>query len=388
MPKPTIYVVPGILSSALAVVNPAKIAFSGTARDYGDILYWLINNVWPNPVALHTDGFRQLQMAPNGKDPAFPTEYPAVVPTDLVVGLYSFMIKTLWPIGNVVPFPYDWRLSNTTAATALAAAAAALPKGTDVYFVAHSMGGLVSRKAWQLLVNENLGGIVKRIVTLGTPHYGSYGSPQAMFGAGAIFDFCIALAGFGVFNVPPSIRSQLIDCLQSCWACMELFPWRTPGSPDPWKQTSPLVWNLAWYGKYATTLQQAALDSAATFQADMPADEPAGLVACVVGIGQPTASGDQANFGDPNQASWIQPTGNGDGQVETWSALYPVGAPALYVPVDHSWLCVDNRVLSALPGILLNGITENINPGGVALPPGEAIPPIGSQSYPFVRPDP
>ncbi|MEU9251745.1 hypothetical protein AB0D66_07875 [Streptomyces sp. NPDC048270] len=98
--------------------------------------------------------------------------------TDLLVWLErSFSLS---PGANLVPFPYDWRLScrynaerlRRTVARALERWRASAPERADarVVFICHSMGGLVARH-----YVERLGGheVTRRLITLGTPHRGS-----------------------------------------------------------------------------------------------------------------------------------------------------------------------------------------------------------------------
>jgi pimeloyl-ACP methyl ester carboxylesterase len=75
---------------------------------------------------------------------------------------------------DVLFFPYDWRLSNASAATSLAIA---INNSYDeVILVAHSMGGLVASKYLaNSSVNRNK---VDKLITLGTPYTGT---PQLIY---------------------------------------------------------------------------------------------------------------------------------------------------------------------------------------------------------------
>lgn len=81
---------------------------------------------------------------------------------------------------NVLAFAYDWRLSNEhNAALLRAAILARFPDASSapdrrVCIIAHSMGGLVAR-----FLIEQLGGstLVRRLLTVGTPHLGA---PEAL----------------------------------------------------------------------------------------------------------------------------------------------------------------------------------------------------------------
>jgi hypothetical protein len=81
--------------------------------------------------------------------------------------------------GNLLIFPYDWRLSNILSASKLAETASreldrwrkhTQNPGAKLVFICHSMGGLIAR--WFL---EVLGGreITRQLITIGTPYQGS-----------------------------------------------------------------------------------------------------------------------------------------------------------------------------------------------------------------------
>lgn len=95
---------------------------------------------------------------------------------------YDRLAKAMTAIGfregvNLLPFPYDWRLSNRYNARLLARRAGELldrrretHPDAQVVLVAHSMGGLIAR--W-FVEHEGGAEITRRIVTLGTPYRGA-----------------------------------------------------------------------------------------------------------------------------------------------------------------------------------------------------------------------
>ncbi|MEU3777491.1 hypothetical protein AB0F11_30715 [Streptomyces sp. NPDC032472] len=103
-------------------------------------------------------------------------------PVDGYTDLLTWLERnfTVSPGENLLPFPYDWRLSCRYNAQRLGAALArALPRwqasaperrDARVVLLCHSMGGLIARH-WV----ERLGGheVTRRVITLGTPHRGS-----------------------------------------------------------------------------------------------------------------------------------------------------------------------------------------------------------------------
>ena len=78
--------------------------------------------------------------------------------------------------GEVVEFPYDWRMDLTSQVEALANKIAGSDPGC-VHIVAHSMGGLLAKAfLTQDPANESK---VRRVIFIGTPHFGA---PKAILG--------------------------------------------------------------------------------------------------------------------------------------------------------------------------------------------------------------
>lgn len=102
-----------------------------------------------------------------------------------ILSPYDLFLRQLGPLADVLPFSYDWRLSNSVNALNLEKAILAkwwpslreeeveriLPDDR-VTLVAHSMGGLVSRN---FLESPHRKGphLVKHLITAGTPHDGA-----------------------------------------------------------------------------------------------------------------------------------------------------------------------------------------------------------------------
>lgn len=117
--------------------------------------------------------------------------------------------------GQLITFPYDWRLSNRHAAEKLATVARdALRRwrkssGADrakLWLVCHSMGGLVAR-----YFCEELGGSedTRAILTMGTPHRGSVRALEALVNG----------LSYGPLSVTKLVRS-----LPSVYELLPLFP--------------------------------------------------------------------------------------------------------------------------------------------------------------------
>ena len=124
-------------------------------------------------------------------------------------------------IGNLIEFPYDWRLSNQLNGQRLAGQVVPVldrwrkttgnPKAKFI-FICHSMGGLVARYFLEVLKGREL---TNKLITIGTPYQGSINALEAL--ANGLF---LGLGPIGV-SVDSLVRSfpsvyQLLptyDCL-------------------------------------------------------------------------------------------------------------------------------------------------------------------------------
>ncbi|WP_459751406.1 esterase/lipase family protein [Streptomyces sennicomposti] len=186
-----VVVVPGIMGSELLDTST------------GDVVWGLANSRWLTRAWLTRSGLAPLQLTPD----ELAGHYGRVVaPRLLRTPVWSPFLngfepyhKLLRTIGNtvahpeaVLTFPYDWRLPVATHARALATAArehltrwrahpaqaAARAHAVDqrearLVFIAHSMGGLVTRAALSLGGDGDLADDTRGVMTLGTPYQGS-----------------------------------------------------------------------------------------------------------------------------------------------------------------------------------------------------------------------
>jgi pimeloyl-ACP methyl ester carboxylesterase len=151
-PERCVYFVPGLMGSQLSVAR---------ARPQPDNLLWL------DPGDIQR-GNLALLAVPGG---------PLLVSGPV---LYSYLpLKfALQAAGYTVRcFAYDWRLGIVEMGAALAARLSSESAG-EINLVAHSMGGLLARSA----LRSESGRRVRRLITLGTPHGGSFAPVQAVRG--------------------------------------------------------------------------------------------------------------------------------------------------------------------------------------------------------------
>ena len=88
--------------------------------------------------------------------------------------------------GNLLEFPYDWRLSNQLNAQRLSEAVTPVldrwrqtTKNTEakLIFICHSMGGLVARYFLEVLGGHEL---TSKLITIGTPYQGSVNALETL----------------------------------------------------------------------------------------------------------------------------------------------------------------------------------------------------------------
>ena len=127
--------------------------------------------------------------------------------------------------GNLIEFPYDWRLSNVVSARRLAATAVpALERWREqsgnreakLVLVCHSMGGLVAR--WFL---EVMGGweLTRWLITVGTPYQGALNALETLVNG--------LSHGLGPFRMN---LTELVRSFPSAYELLPTYPCFDPGS--------------------------------------------------------------------------------------------------------------------------------------------------------------
>lgn len=146
-----------------------------------------VDRVWINFLRLIDGRIGDLELTPAGEParPGFHVRTASVHSKTYVPLLME--LDTRW---NVRPFPFDWREDVDKSATRLDAEIKAFGAGEPVHLVAHSMGGLVSRRfaqrfpeTWRAMDDTSGAGRGGRLVMLGTPNRGSFAIPLTLSGA-------------------------------------------------------------------------------------------------------------------------------------------------------------------------------------------------------------
>lgn len=196
-----IVLVPGFMASQIRFTQPPRFRQS--------ILAWI-----------DLDGVlggndRYLPFTEDGLTPEVQAPYPLALGA-LADGTYNRLrhhLEVTYP--KVTTWAHDWRLRSTSNAADLAAfLQTIISQGDEPAIVAHSRGGLVAAGAYTLLKNAGQSAAIKRVVTLGTPFLGSFGSVAGVKG----MDWIATLLSYGLAG------AQLYRELPLLTALWVLFP--------------------------------------------------------------------------------------------------------------------------------------------------------------------
>lgn len=291
-----------------------------------------------------------LRLAPDGVSPGMP-DGEACLPGGPLPAYYETARATL--AGQlagegyqVIPWGWDWRMRTAAAGRRLAADIRQYSTNlSPATIVAHSLGGLVARAAWFELGLTGEQALVRRIITLGTPHWGSYGIVGAWSGDSEQIRQLVSLtsAAFVIQTatviVPftkPWNYYQLTQ-LSGTWpASYETMPCldSPPAAADP--QRAALYESGNWPTKVGISAGEL-MQVKNVFQAWLrsPASvPPSWVLTTVAGEGMPTY--DRLLF--PNDLGTVPALGTtdrGDGQVTIDSALID-GSAQLVVAAAHT----------------------------------------------------
>ncbi len=306
-----VYILPGIMGTQLGAARAAP-----TPADL----------LWLDPQDIIQGGLERLRLPDSG----------SLRPLGAIPYSYLPLQLRLRAAGYTVTMhDYDWRTDLGAPARALAARLAA-ESAPEIAIIAHSMGGLIGRRAMALPGFER----VRRFITLGVPHHGSFGAVQAIRGTYPVVRRLAALdrvhdaesLATRVFSTFPSIH-QLLPTL-SLHPAGDLF------ESGHWPQSGPQP--------VAELLREAR----AFIEALPPCDE---RCIAICGTHQRTVVGLKLAGDDFH----YEVSDEGDGTVAIDSAQLS-GRDNYYVRCEHSALPRSVSVARALIDLLRRGRTRRL----------------------------
>lgn len=329
------YLVPGILGSELYLQS-----LSG-------------RRIWLSYVSLALNGFEQLRLDGAGLNPADRNQ-ARLVPGPPLERYYGqcveYLKKGLEPHGfKVVPWGYDWRLDLLTNGNHLAQEIYSNQDNrTDpCSIVGHSMGGLVARIAWRQLVKVRCESYCRRIVTVGTPHFGSWSAAQLLIGTERILHQVGAVANNLALNFwapnPETVAGSWIQTyaasVAATWPSVyQLLP-ALHGSAFDRDPSRELYYGLGGYPDLPWVKQAHLDDAKNTWQPILadPSSRPPPLVLRCAGSDAYVTANDtrkEAN-GAVVRGAWT--AGRGDSVVTAENSTLP-GASLFTAPAAHQEL--------------------------------------------------
>ena len=297
--------------------------------------------LWLNPLLILEGNSRYLDLNQDGTSDGSPMVH--AVPLSLEKLTYLKMAVKLRRESLLFEFPYDWRLRIEKNAEYLAAAIETWADGDKAMqftLVGHSMGGLVARA----LVNgdrDRARKRIKRVITLGTPHFGA---------AGAVSDIMLGnrmMAIASALNDNNDMRRMLStfpSVFQLLPAPPDLFP-HDRHYPVNFDVYSEQAWRMA-------SIRQEYLDGGKRLHELLAGDDHPVPTVQIAGCHLDTIVDIERQFesGDKPKLNIIrEKTGSdsGDATVPLWSARLP-GAAMYYVQEVHRDLPKNGDVIDAV----------------------------------------
>lgn len=371
--RKNVVVVPGFMGSSLF-----------WERSFGDS-----SLIWADVPTLLLRGPDDMQLKFPGPGPGPLSRGQLVSSGQVDGGPYPALMDALRNDGYAPLFwDYDWRLSVQASANALADFLVRIIKGENYWIMAHSMGGLVARLAFEKLRVEGHTTGFQRIVHLGVPHGGSYSAVTPINGdvSGASWTYLVAvlcqlpkLAAAKLLG-GSSVYDRFLQVLATWPALYELMP----SEFGPWQGKDANIGRLDTLADFtvnnpnvlATYLSQG-VSVRATLNSILSNPQPPQI--CVVGVETDTPTltpGPGLSLKDFVNYGW---TSNGDGVVTLERGTLP-GVPVVKVKGEHRQLPVVSGVRLALPQLL-----EGTWPGISTLP--DPIPAPSNFAGPRAKPE-
>jgi hypothetical protein len=250
----------------------------------------------------------------------------------------------------VMPVAFDWRLDIDVSAKRLDEEIRKWSQGEPVHIVAHSMGGLVSRRfiqrfgaTWAEMKGPD--GMQKggRLVMLGTPNRGSFAIPFVLTGAEKVVRM------LATFDLKHDMR-ELLDIINTFPGSYQMLP-----SPlVPVNDDRLRLFESGTWGGFP--VPQKYLDLGRSFQQELHPVVDADRLVYVAGYDQPTPY--RVRVEGPGRFTY-QETLDGDGRVPHELGLLP-GVPTYWVAEKHGDLPANEHVMAALHEILATGATTQL----------------------------
>ena len=337
------------------------------------------DRVWLNYWRLLNGRIDELELTLDGK-PARPKNRIRVA------GIFPEYLPLLTELADqwqVAPFAFDWRLSIDDAAASLAERVKSWANGEPAHIVAHSMGGLVSRRfiqlfprVWESMQDTDGRGRGGRLIMLGTPNKGSLAIPLVLTGKEKTVRMLETL------DIRHDMR-ELLTILGTFVGSYQMLPSPDVAAGDDRARLfDPAEWgNLPVHASLLAAGRE--LQEALTRVID-----PERLI-YVAGYNQPTPH--RIRIDRPGVFSY-QTTQDGDGRVPHELGLLE-GVRTFWVNESHGDLPRNRAVLAGIHDLLQGGTATSLESTlparrGIERPgewqPGEAVEQVPAEAFSII----
>ena len=254
-------------------------------------------------------------------------------------GWFDFARLTGW---EATAWGYDFRNSTIKSAVKLAGFLEFVARDADeVAVVAHSMGGLVTARAWELIPRK-IQGKFTRFATLGTPWEGSYSTLSYLCGVGPTLENIAFANSYG--NKHDFIRNKIyLKELLARWpGVYDLLP--SPdliGAYNPGRELEP--WRAESWEVSNPTVDQRLLNTSRHLHEQPYQLLPGMLHLCITGTGFITP-GPLPVLGHQGYYMW-KFTVDGDDVVPGVSSTSPFGSASRSVAIHVDHMSMPNNEL-------------------------------------------
>ncbi|MFN0052130.1 MAG: CHAT domain-containing protein [Planctomycetales bacterium] len=305
---PRVLILPGIMGSTIGIKKPL-----------------LDDTIWIDPVEIIAGKLTRLSLGKPGRQ---------CTALDVVPLFYTRLKWTLKLHGFDADYHFfDWRQSLDDLGEELAERIEG-DSANELFLVAHSMGGLVSRAALVRGVAK-----VKRLVMLGTPNFGSFVPVQVLRG---VYQTVKQVAALDMAN---SMDDLIRDVFSSFPGLYQLLP-----SPEKFSGVD-LFDPQTWSAFEVKPRDELLSSTPAALAALAPPDARFFLVA---GVNQPTI----VDLTVDSQGEFIYHTSDsGDGTVPLNFAQMP-NVPTWFVNESHGGLPLNKKVIQCVEELLERGTSS------------------------------